>query len=94
MGTRHNEFGCGAKKLGEIEKGLVLNQPLIFIESQERRNPTLVKRRRRRRDFLPFIIYSISILVARLYGVPTPDLRQTYASVIFHKYTPPWTVTL
>jgi hypothetical protein len=34
---------------------LVIASPIIFVESQERRNLTLVKRRRRRRDFYPSI---------------------------------------
>jgi hypothetical protein len=61
-----------------------VSQPGVFVESQERRNLTLVKRRRRRRDFLPFMADFIRFLYAGLYAVPTPNPRKTYASAKFH----------
>ena len=58
--------------------------PIIFSESQERRNLTLVKRRRRRRDFLPFEHYFMQSCRWALYVDTTSNLRKMYVSEIFH----------
>ena len=66
------------------KKGWYKNQPIFFVESQERRNLTLVKRRRRRRDCLPFNDYSTTESNLLLYGRSTGSLRTTYACELFH----------
>ena len=68
----------------QSKRGRLDCRPLFVGESQERRNLTLVKRRRRRRDCLPFNDYSTALCLLPLYACSTRSLRKTYACEINH----------
>ena len=57
---------------------------LFLVRVRNAENLTLVKRRRRRRDFLPFELYFMQSRCLALYVDTTPNLRKIYVSELIH----------